>query len=253
MSVKIPPQFEPTARHIRVIFNGEIVAESKRAMLLRESRFHLSYFFPEEDVNMDVLVPSDHIEVSRYKGQTQYWNFEVDGRVAENAAFAYPNVPMNDKWPDMRGYITFDWEAMDAWFEEDEQVYLHPRDPYHRVDTIHSSRHIRVEIDGVTVAETRNPVLLFETTFPTRYYIPLDDVNMEYFTPTDASSHCPYKGFASYWTATINGQSYENILWGYLDPIPELPKVRGTVSFYNEKVDIFVDGELESRPKTVFS
>lgn len=248
---KLPVIFEPTARHLRVTFGGEVIAESKRAMLLRDSSYQLIYYFPEEDVRMDLLVPTDHVEGSPYKGERVHWTVKVDERVAENAAFAYPNL--KEGRPDLRGYIAFKWNAMDAWYEEDERVYVHPRDPYHRVDTIRSSRHIRVEIDGMTVAETDRPHLLFETGLPTRYYIPLEDVRMDLMTPTETHTGCPYKGTASYWSAEINGEVYDDIAWAYLDPLPEIPKIRDTLSFYNERVDIYVDGELEERPRTVFA
>ncbi|RMF82546.1 MAG: DUF427 domain-containing protein [Chloroflexi bacterium] len=243
--------FEPTQRHIRVEFNGEIVADSKRAMLLRESRYELHYLFPVEDVRQDFLVESDHVTHSAYKGDRKHWHVKVGYDDAENAAFQYAEVK-NDR-PDLTGYIGFEWDAMDAWYEEDEQVFLHPRDPYHRVDTLRSSRHIRVEIDGVTIAETRNPILLFETGIPVRYYIPEEDVQMDLLTPTELNTHCPYKGDASYWTATVNGETHENIVWSYKHPFDEIPKIKGLLSFYNEKVNIYVDGELEERPNTVFA
>ena len=142
---------------------------------------------------------------------------------------------------------------MDGWFEEDDELYKHARDPYKRIDVLNSSRHVKVEIDGVVVAETTRPRLLFETGMPTRYYIPAADVRMEFLTATDAHSVCPYKGTASYWSVTVNGETYDDLVWGYPTPIPECPKIAGLLCFYNEKVDLTVDGELQEHPQTLWS
>ena len=243
--------FEPTARRVRVEFNGEIIADSRHVMLMRESRYELHYYFPIEDVQMEYLIPTDYTQRSGYRGEAVYWTVSVGDRNAENAAWTYPD--MREKRPDLRGYVAFVWNVMDAWYEEDEQVFGHARDPYHRIDTLQSSRHIRVEVDGVIVAETTRPYLLFETGLPVRYYIPVEDVRMELLTPTNTETICPYKGFAAYWNVEVNGQVHEDIVWGYPNPISEILKIKDTVSFYNEKVDIYVDEELESKPRTVFA
>jgi uncharacterized protein (DUF427 family) len=142
---------------------------------------------------------------------------------------------------------------MDHWFEEDEEVFVHARDPYTRIDILPSSRRVRVEIDGVTVADTTHASFLYETGLPTRYYLPKTDVRMDLLTPTDTVTMCPYKGDARYWSVTVDGQTHENVVWGYDAPLPESQKVVGLVSFYNEKVDVYVDEEPEIQPKTKFS
>jgi uncharacterized protein (DUF427 family) len=149
--------------------------------------------------------------------------------------------------------VKFDFAAMDSWFEEDEEIYTHPRDPYTRVDILASSRHVRVEIDGVTVAETNNARLLFETGLPTRYYVPKTAVRQDLLAPSATRSHCPYKGTASYYSATIDGVTHDDIAWYYDTPLPESQKVAGLVAFYDEKVDTFVDGVRQPRPKTKFA
>ncbi|MBZ0278457.1 MAG: DUF427 domain-containing protein [Anaerolineae bacterium] len=244
--------FEPSPRHVRAVFGGQTVADSKRAMLLRDSSYEIHYLFPLEDVRMELLEATDYIKESSYKGSRTHWTLRVDGKTAENAAWVYPNEPVNDR-PDLRGYIGFEWNAIDHWYEEDEEIFVHPRDPYHRVDTIKSSRHVKVMVDGEVIAETTQPYLLFETGLPTRYYIPLEDVNMDYLAPTDLHTACPYKGTASYWSIQVNGKTYENLVWAYPDPIAEIPKIKGTAAFYNEKLDIYVDGELQDHPHTVWS
>ena len=142
---------------------------------------------------------------------------------------------------------------MDAWYEEDDEVYVHPRDPYKRIDVLHSSRHVRVVIAGETVAETRRPCLLFETGLPTRYYVPREDVRMDLLEPTELTTRCPYKGMASYWSVRVGDYVAENGVWSYSDPIPECAKIKDRLCFYNERVDLYVDGELQSRPQTMWS
>jgi uncharacterized protein (DUF427 family) len=132
-------------------------------------------------------------------------------------------------------------------------VFVHPRDPYHRVDVVHSSRHVKVVVDGEVVAETTRPRLLFETGLPTRYYIPKLDVRMDLLQPTDSVTACPYKGRARYWSVRVGDRTLKDLVWSYPAPIPECPKIEGLLSFYNERVDIYVDGELQPRPKTQWS
>jgi uncharacterized protein (DUF427 family) len=142
---------------------------------------------------------------------------------------------------------------MDAWFEEDEQVFTHARDPHHRVDILRSSRHVEVVVNGVTVADSRRPTLLFETGLPTRYYLPLTDVRTELLRLSPTSSGCPYKGTASYWSLEVDGERLDDVVWTYPSPLPESTRIAGLACFYNERVEIIVDGELEERPPSPFS
>ena len=139
---------------------------------------------------------------------------------------------------------------MDAWFEEDEEVFVHPRDPHHRVDVLRSSRHVRVRIDGELVADSARPCLLFETGMPTRYYLPRADVRMELLSDTGTRTQCPYKGIAGYFAATVGGQRHDDIAWTYAMPVPECPKIEQLVCFFNEKVETEVDGVVEAPPAT---
>jgi uncharacterized protein (DUF427 family) len=142
---------------------------------------------------------------------------------------------------------------MSEWLEEDEPVYTHPRDPYKRVDILASSRRVRVEVDGVTVADSAQPRILFETGLPPRYYIPLTDVRMDLLRPSSTVTHCPYKGAASYWTVDTGQGGHEDLVWISRAPLPESQKIAGLACFYNEKVDMYLDGELQAKPKTPFS
>jgi uncharacterized protein (DUF427 family) len=142
---------------------------------------------------------------------------------------------------------------MDAWFEEDEQVLTHPRDPYTRVDILQSSRHVRVEVDDTTVAESQNPTLLFETGLPVRYYLPKPHVRMDLLTPTDTVSHCPYKGEAEWWSVRLGDAIHADLAWSYRTTLPESQKIVGLISFFDEKVDVYVDGTRQHRPSTKFA
>ena len=142
---------------------------------------------------------------------------------------------------------------MDEWLEEDEPIYTHPRDPYSRVDILASSRRVRVELDGVTLAESHSPRILFETGLPPRYYLPLPDLRRDLLRPSTKQTHCPYKGTAGYWSVEVNGTLYEDLVWIYRTPLPESQKIAGLACFYNERVDVFVDGVAVERPRTPFS
>ena len=168
---------------------------------------------------------------------------------APGAALRYQDSPIEE----LRDLIRLDWEAMDAWFEEDEQVFTHPRDPYTRVDILPSSRHVRVEVDGVTVAESTSPRLLFETGLPARYYLPKTHVRLDLLIPTETVSHCPYKGQAEWWSVRLGEHVHDDLAWSYPTPLPESQKIAGLIAFYNEQVDVFLDGELLERPQTHFS
>jgi uncharacterized protein (DUF427 family) len=142
---------------------------------------------------------------------------------------------------------------MDAWFEEDEEVFTHPRDPYTRVDVLASSRHVRIEVGGVTVAESVKPTLLFETGLPARYYVPKPDVRMDLLVHSDTVSECPYKGQAEYWSVRAGAELHPDLAWSYRAPFEESAKIAGLIAFYDEKVDVYVDGVRQERPLTKFA
>ena len=142
---------------------------------------------------------------------------------------------------------------MDEWYEEEEQVFVHPRDPYHRIDVLQSSRHVRVEVNGEVVAETQRPMVLFETGLPPRYYIPEEDIRMELLEESEETTRCPYKGVASYYSVEVGDERVEDLVWYYPEPIPEAARIKGLLCFFNEKVDLEVDGEEQERPRTQWS
>jgi uncharacterized protein (DUF427 family) len=240
-------RIERGAKRVRAMLGGRWVADTRRPLLVWEVPYYPTYYFPNEDVALDVLTPTGEERRSPSRGRATEYHVKVNG--SEGRAYAY----LDPKIPELEGHVAFVWDTMDHWFEEDEEVYVHARDPYTRVDIVRSDREIKVEIDGVTVAESTNGSFLFETGLPTRYYLPKADVRMDLMVPTETVSKCPYKGVARYWSARIGDAVHRDVLWGYDHPVPESQKIAGMVSFYNEKVDVYVDGELQERPKTKFS
>jgi len=249
--VGTPIRVEPWPRWVRAYFNNQAVVDSKRVMLMLEPARLPVFYFPRQDVRMDLLKASGRTEDSPRKGQATLFDLTVGERTAKDAAWSYERPP--EEIAAATGHVAFYWDRLDRWLEEDDEVFVHPRNPYHRVDVLNSSRHVRIELGGVTVAETRRPRLLFETGLPTRYYFPKVDVRMDLLEPTELRTRCPYKGQAVYWTATVEGQLYPEIAWSYPSPIPECPKIEGLLCFFNERVDISVDGELQDKPKTFWS
>lgn len=250
-STRLSIKVDSTPRRVRVRFNGLIIADSKEVLLLHE-RGHLPvYYFPEEDIRKEVLFPTDKGSRCPLKGNASYWTVKVGNRSAENAVWSYQDPIPDSK--DIKGYFSFDWNQMDAWFEEEEEIVVHPRDPYKRVDALSSSRHIKIVLEGKTVAESRRPVIVFETGVPVRYYLPEEDIVMAFLEPSNLETRCPYKGIASYWTVVINGRRFEDLVWSYPDPVLEIPKIKGLFSFYNERLEIYVDGELQKPSSSYYS
>ena len=242
--------FVATGRRVRVKLGGATIADSRAVMLMLEKKRLAVYYFPVKDVRLDAFELTSYKSSHAGKGDASFYSVKVGDRVAEKAAWRY----LEPERPDLKDYVAFYWDKMDAWFEEDDEVFVHPRDPYHRVDVLNSSRHVKVIVGGEVVAETTRPRLLFETGLPTRYYIPKLDVRLDLLTPTSANTRCPYKGKASYWSVKVGGKEFTDIVWGYPAPIPECPKIENLLCFYDEKVDaVYVDGELQPKPLTPWS
>jgi uncharacterized protein (DUF427 family) len=185
-------------------------------------------------------------------GEASFWTVKAGGRVAEDAAWSYPQ-PVSETL-DISDFISFRWDRRDAWFEEGEEVHIHPHDPYKRIDILESSRHVRVVVLDETVADTRHPMLLFETGLPTRYYFPRLDVRLELLEPSDKTTGCAYKGKAQYYSVRADDKIARDIAWYYPYPTLEAAKIAGRISFFNERVDaLYVDGVEQPKPKTPWS
>lgn len=242
---------EPNGRRVRVFMGGQAVADSTRTIYLFETGHLPVYYFPRSDVRFDLLEPTDHHTHCPYKGDASYYSVTAGGHRADNAVWAYPQ-PL-PSLPQLADYVAFYWDSADAWYEEDDEVFKHPRDPYHRVDVLNSSRHVQVRIGEQIVADSSRPRLLFETGLPVRYYLPKLDVRQDLLVPSATRTRCPYKGEAAYWSVEVAGTRMPDIAWGYPAPVPEAPKIENLVAFFNEKVDILVDGVLQERPATPWS
>ncbi len=245
-------ELDPSPRRVRVVIDGETIADSTRMTLMRETRHLPVYYFPMADVRMDLMARTGHGTHCPFKGDASYWTLKLGDREVENLMWSYER-PYDEK-PELAGHAAFYWDRVDHWYEEDEEIFVHPRDPNKRIDTIASSRPVRIVVAGETVAETTRAHFLFETGMPTRYYIPADDVRMDLLTPTDSHTRCPYKGIASYWSVTAGGETHEDVVWSYPDPVPECPKVKDLMCFFNEHVEaVFVDEVELERPTTPWS
>jgi uncharacterized protein (DUF427 family) len=244
--------FERSPRRVRTQFNGETIADSSAAHLLFETRHLPIYYFPRADVRMDLLSASEHHTYCPYKGTASYWSIAVGGRSSENAVWGYPE-PFAEVAA-IKDYVAFYWDRVDHWFEEDDEIFVHARDPYKRVDVVNSARPVRVIVGGETVAETTRARFLFETRLPTRYYIPPEDVRLDLLVPSEKVTACPYKGTARYYSVRIGERVFPDLVWCYSEPIPECPKIKGYLCFFNEHVDeILLDGISVPRPLTPWS
>jgi uncharacterized protein (DUF427 family) len=219
----IPPfdelTFYPTFRWIRGTRDGVTIVDTRRALLVWEPGKKVPiYTFPVEDVAADAAGGGERLPIRAFDD------------------------------PDLAGYVTVPWDALEHWYEEDEEVFVHPRDPFVRVDALRSSRQVRVERDGSVLAESDAPILLFETGLPTRYYLPEADVETSLLERSELQTGCPYKGTASYRDVAIDGRRHPNLFWYYRDPLREAAPVKGYLAPYSERVDLIVDGRLQQRP-----
>jgi len=239
---------EPGRKRVRTYVDGDLVADTMAPLLVWEAPYYPTYYFPAADVRAE-LVPTGTSERSPSRGTGEVFDVVTARRTVPAAARRYADSP----FVELRDAVRLDWAAMDEWLEEDEPVYTHARDPYTRVDILASSRSVRVELDGVVLAESHSPRILFESHLPPRYYLPLSDLRLELFRASPTVTHCPYKGAATYLTLDVAGQTYPDFVWIYRSPLPESQKVAGLACFYNEKVDLFIDGVRQERPHTHFS
>ncbi|KAJ6507985.1 hypothetical protein C8R47DRAFT_1315412 [Mycena vitilis] len=237
------PHIEDSPKRVRVLFGGKLVVDTTKAKLVWEHRYYPVYFFPQSEL------AKEHIQLAAEKPDGDKYDLVVGAKKAAGAVTVYssPNHQLN-------GLLKINFSDADAWFEEDEQVFVHPKDPYKRVDVLSSSRHIRVEVDGVEVANTRAPKLLYETGLPVRTYIAKTDCRLDLLVPSELKTSCPYKGEAHYYHVQVSPEKKAvNVVWWYRNPNLECAAINGLVAFYDEKVDVFVDGVKQSRPETKWS
>lgn len=227
--------FDPSPKRVRGFFAGELIADSTNVKLLHETGHLPVYYFPLEDVRSGFLEPSDHTTPCPFKGDASYRSVAVGDRRARNALWMYESP--NEEATFLQGHAAFYFNRMDSWYEEDEEIFVHPRDPYSRIDILASSRHVRVSVEGQDLAETNRPILLFEMSLPTRYYIAKQDVRMDLLEVSGHVTECAYKGRPVHFSAPVLGESGQHIAWSYENPQPEAKKVEGMIAFY-ERVSV---------------
>ena len=239
---------EPVPRRIRATLGARTVLDTTRALYLWESPNYPQYYIPLADVDPDVLVDEQRIQ-KLSRGRARRHGLRVGDVVRSHAARVYTDESLSG----LAGMVRFEWESLDAWFEEDEEVFVHPRNPYTRVDAIRSTRSVRIELDGVVLAESPSPVMMFETGLPTRYYLNRNETNFDHLIRTETVTSCPYKGKTSgYWSIRIRDTVHPDLAWAYDFPTRQLLPIAGMIAFYNERVDIVLDGQPLERPVTHF-
>ena len=239
---------EPVPRRIRAFLGGQPVLDTCRALYVWELPSYPQYYIPAADVRDGALVAEGQTQRTR-RGVAELHGVRAGRAHRPGAARLYRESPAG-----LAGTVRFEWDALDAWFEEDERVFVHPRSPYVRVDALRSSRAVRVELDGTVLASSPAPVMVFETGLPTRYYLDRTAVRFEHLAPSGTVTACPYKGRTSgYWSVHAGGAVHKDLAWSYDFPARQLLPIAGLIAFYNEKTDIFLDGQPLERPRTQFS
>jgi uncharacterized protein (DUF427 family) len=242
---------EPAPRRVRATLGGELIFDSTRARYVWEWPYYPQYYIPVEDVDRRFLVDEDHEQRLR-QGTARRHGLRAGDEDRPGAVRVFGEEAIAG----VAGTARFDWAALDAWYEEDEQVFVHPRNPYVRVDALRSHRNVRVSLEGITLAESTSLVLVFETGLPTRYYFDRTDVDFSHLAPSATQTACPYKGMTSaYWSVRTGDEvrdGHQDLAWAYDFPTRQLLPIAGLVAFYNEKVDIDVDSVRLPRARTHF-
>lgn len=239
---------EPAPRRVRGFFDHTLIFDTTHASYVWEVPYYPQYYIPLSDVRMEFLRDEDHPQKVEFGSSRLYSMTSPQGRTAPSAARVFDT---DDTGP-VAGSVRFEWNHLD-WFEEDERIVGHPRNPYVRVDALRSHRHVQVARDGVVLAESHSPVLLFETGLPTRYYIDRTDIAFGHLEPSATQTLCPYKGITSgYWSVRVGENVHTDLAWTYDYPLRQVAPIAGLVAFYNEEVDIVVDGVPLPRPRTHF-
>lgn len=245
-----PPRVEPSPRWVRVRAGDTEVADSRRALLLvwyGPGKLP-TYCLPPDEVRTELLHPTAGGDADGFRvpHDVRAGDLVLPGAAIQ---FRKPHAPLEA----LEGHWTFTWDTGLTWIEEAIEVHVHARDPSKRVDAVPSERHIVIELDGEVVAESQRPCAVFETTLPTRWYLPRDDVHWELLVPSGTVSRCPYKGTASYFSVQTAAALHSDMAWTYPEPVPECPRIAGLVAFFNERVDLTVDGVREERPRSPWS
>jgi uncharacterized protein (DUF427 family) len=231
-------------KRVRAFLGGEQIVDTDNALYVWENPSYPQYYIPIGDVADGVVNASQKAAHSPSRGDATSFNVRAGHRDAPDAAWSYSDSPIEE----LRGMVRFDFDAMDAWFEEDEEIFVHPRSPHTRVQILPSSRHVIVTVDDIVVADTHRPTFLHETGLIRRTYVNKLAVRMDLLTPTDTTSRCPYKGTARYWTLDTPTGQHVDVAWSYPAPFRESAPIAGLIAFFDERADIAVDGKRVERP-----
>jgi len=226
---------EPLRRRMRVKFAGEWIADSEDVVLLHEPGRYPVAYFPLADIRTGVLISDSRKTQHRDLGETAWFSVNVGDRSTDHAVWQHIALP--DHASVLQSRLAFAWRAMDAFYEEDERIVGHASDAYHRIDIRQSSRHLVVRLGDRVIADTTRPVVLFESGFAPRWYVPREDIDETALTPVERQTFCPYKGLASYFDVG----SRERAAWSYPKAWPEVARVSNLVSFEADAVDVFLD------------
>ncbi|SEG84799.1 Uncharacterized conserved protein, DUF427 family [Actinacidiphila yanglinensis] len=238
---------EPSPRRVRGLVGGRCVFDTTDAKYVWAWPGYPQYCIPLRDI-AEGLLTDEGKTMPLGIGGGRRQTLKVDGLTRSGAAWVWDDTAPEE----IRGSAGFRWEAIDAWFEEDEQVFVHPRSPYTRVDALRSGRTVRIEVDGEVIADAPSTVMVFETGLPTRYYLDRVHVDWNRMVPTATVTSCPYKGRTSgYWSVRTSSAVHSDLAWAYDFPTRQLSPIAGLVAFYNEHVDLFLDGERLPRPAEV--
>ncbi|MEV4347205.1 DUF427 domain-containing protein [Actinoplanes sp. NPDC049596] len=228
---------ERLRRRMRVRFGGAWIADSEDVLLLHEPGRYPVAYFPLASVRDGVLVPTTRSTRHRELGDTSWFTVEAGGERAERAAWEHTEPPGHAG--ELKGRIAFGWRAMDAFYEEDERIVGHAADPYHRIDIRQTSRHLRVVDGDEVIADSVRPLVLYESGFAPRWYVPREDVSHFALTETDVQTFCPYKGLANYYDIGARAGA----AWSYPEAWPEVARIAGHLSFEPDKIEVYLDGE----------
>lgn len=227
-------------RRVRAELGGETVLDTTRGRLLHESQMLPVLYVPRDDVATELLESTETTTHCPFKGDASYWSIRAGGRRAEDAVWGYPEPLEQAVW--IEGHLAFYWDKLDAWHDEDERVFGHLRDPFHRLDVRSTARRATVTAGGETVAESTGAMVLSETGLPNRIYVPIEDVREELLARTETTTHCPYKGDAHYWSLELGGKRLEDAAFGYAEPFDEARRIAGFVCFLHDEVDASLAG-----------
>lgn len=231
----------PLAKRIRGLAGEKTVVDTRHARQMHETGMLPVFYFPRSDVRLDLLEPTEHTTHCPFKGDAAYWTLRAGERTEENVAWGYPE-PLDAAPAGLADLVAFDFARLDAWYEEDEEILGHPRDPFHRVDTRRSAAHVVVRAGEEVIADSTRPVGLFETGLPPRWYLPAADVRQDLLVGSDTVTVCPYKGIAAYRTLRLDGREIEDAAFTYPEPLGEALQVAGHLCFLGDGLEVTVDG-----------